>query len=150
LIKQYLKFLSYLFLVILLIIPKSFAKDGFGKVKFTSQSYQHFLSYLRGDGNPTASGVMMTSGIPTGFAINQKGNRTFYYYCPKKYGDNCMPGGKIRAQNDCSKISKKSGDGRCFVFAKGRVIVWDSANIKIPKKVTVEQVREIFKENGWY
>jgi len=37
-----------------------------------------------------------------------------------------------------------------FVFAKGRVIVWDSANIKIPKRVTVEVTREIFKENGWY
>ena len=149
-IKQYMKFLSYLFLIILLIMPKSFAKDGFGEIKFTSQSYQHFLSYLRGDGNPAASGVMMTSGIPTGFAINQKGNETFYYYCPKKYGDNCAPGGKIRAQNDCSKISKKRGNGRCFVFAKGRVIVWGSTYIKIPRKVTVEQVREIFKENGWY
>ena len=145
-----MKFLSCLFLVVLLITPKSFAKDGFGEVKFTSQSYQNFLAYLRGDGNPTASGVMMTSGLPTGFAINQKGNNTYYYYCPKKYGDNCMPGGHIRAQNDCTKRSKKRGNGRCFVFAKGRVIVWDSANIKIPKRVTVEQIREIFKKNGWY
>jgi len=145
-----MKFLSYIFLVTLLITPKSFAKDGFGEVKFTSQSYQNFLAYLRGDGNPTASGVMMTSGLPTGFAINQKGNNTYYYYCPKKYGDNCMPGGHIRAQNDCTKRSKKRGNGRCFVFAKGRVIVWDSANIKIPKRVTVEQIREIFKNNGWY
>jgi len=150
LIKYYMKFLSYIFLVTLLITPKSFAKDGFGEVKFTSQSYQNFLAYLRGDGNPTASGVMMTSGLPTGFAINQKGNNTYYYYCPKKYGDNCMPGGHIRAQNDCTKRSKKRGNGRCFVFAKGRVIVWDSANIKIPKRVTVEQIREIFKNNGWY
>ena len=133
-----------------MITPKSVAKDGFGEVKFTSQSYQNFLAYLRGDGNPTASGVMMTSGLPTGFAINQKGNNTYYYYCPKKYGDNCMPGGHIRAQNDCTKRSKKRGNGRCFVFAKGRVIVWDSANIKIPKRVTVEQIREIFKKNGWY
>ena len=92
----------------------------------------------------------MTSGKPLGFAINQKGNNSYYYYCPKKYGDNCMPGGHINAQNDCSNKSKKSGNGRCFVFAKGRVIVWDSANIRIPRKVTVEQVREIFKENGWY
>ena len=75
-----MKFLSCLFLVVLLITPKSFAKDGFGEVKFTSQSYQNFLAYLRGDGNPTASGVMMTSGLPTGFAINQKGNNTYYYY----------------------------------------------------------------------
>ena len=149
-IKQYTKFLSYLFLVILLITPKSFAKDGFGEVKFSSQSYQGFLAYLRGDGDPSASGVMMTSGMPVGFAINQKGNNIYYMYCPKKYGDNCMPGGHMTAQSRCTTNSKKKGNGRCFVFAKGRVILWDSVNIKIPKKVTAEQVREIFKENGWY
>ena len=144
------KFFLFLILNLILTSQTSFAKNGFGEVKFTSQSYQNFLAYLRGDGNPTATGVMMTSGKPTGFAINQKGNNTFYFYCPKKYGDNCMPGGHMRAQTECSNQSKKRGDGRCFVFAKGRVIVWDSANIKIPKKVTVEQIREIFKENGWY
>ena len=145
-----MKFLSYLFLIILLITPKSFAKDGFGEVKFTSNSYQNFLSYLRGDGNPAATGVMMTSGKPMGFAINQKGNNTFYMYCPKKYGDNCYNDGHIKAQSECTNRSKKKSDGRCFVFAKGRVILWDSVNIKIPRKVTVEQVREIFKENDWY
>ena len=145
-----MKFFLKIIILILLFVPNANSKDGFGEVKFTSQSYQNFLAYLRGDGDPAATGVMMTSGKPLGFAINQKGNNSYYYYCPKKYGDNCIPGAHITAQNDCSKKSKKSGNGRCFVFAKGRVIVWDSANIKIPRKVTVEQVREIFKENGWY
>ena len=36
-----------------------------------------------------------------------------------------------------------------LVYTGTEKIVWDSANIKIPKRVTVEQVREIFKENGW-
>tara|TARA_B100001063_G_scaffold207186_1_gene202921 strand:- start:82 stop:522 length:441 start_codon:yes stop_codon:yes gene_type:complete len=136
--------------LVLLLSGNAYSKDGFGEVKFTSQSYQNFLAYLRGDGDPTATGVMMTSGMPTGFAVNQKGNNSYYYYCPKKYGDNCMPGGHIKAQNDCTKFSKKRGDGRCFVFAKGRVIIWDDTNIKIPKRVTVEEIRKIFKENGWY
>ena len=48
------------------------------------------------------------------------------------------------------RIKVKNGvSERCFVFAKGRVIIWDSVNIKIPRKVTVGQVREIFKEQGW-
>ena len=144
-----MRFCIYFLIFSLFLNSNAFAKDGFGEVKFTEKSFQNFLSYLRGDGDPNAPGVMMTSGMPTGFAINQKGNNTFYYYCPKKYGDNCMPGGHMRAQNDCTKRSKKRGDGRCFVFAKGRKVVWDSANIKIPKRVTVEQVREIFTENGW-
>ena len=144
--KIFIKF----FLISIIFFSNSYAKNGSGEVKFTSQSYQNFLAYLRGDGDPTATGVMMTSGMPTGFAVNQKGNNSYYYYCPKKYGDNCMPGGHIRAQNDCTKFSKKRGGGRCFVFAKGRVIIWDDTNIKIPKRVTVEEIRKIFKENGWY
>ena len=145
-----MKIVLKIIFIFLISFSNSYSKNGTGEVKFSSQSYQYFLAYLRGDGNPTATGVMMTSGKPTGFAINQKGNNTFYYYCPKKYGDNCMPGGHIKAQSDCSNRSKKRGDGRCFVFAKGRVIVWDNKNIKIPKRVTVESIREIFKENGWY
>ena len=145
-----MKIVLKIIFIFLISFSNSYSKNGTGEVKFSSQSYQNFLAYLRGDGNPSATGVMMTSGKPTGFAINQKGNNTFYYYCPKKYGDNCMPGGHIKAQSDCSNRSKKRGDGRCFVFAKGRVIVWDNKNIKIPKRVTVESIREIFKENGWY
>ena len=93
---------------------------------------------------------MMSSGMPIGFAINQKGNNTFYYYCPKKYGDNCMTGGHMNAQNDCTNRSKKRGDGRCFVFAKGRKIVWDSVNYKIKKNPSVAEIKEIFAKNGWY
>jgi hypothetical protein len=142
------KIIFKLLILIFLITTNSFAKDGFGELKFTNQSFQNFLAYLRGDGDPNATGVMMTSGKPLGFAINQKGNNSHYFYCPKKWGDNCYPA-HIEAQNKCTTKSKKRGDGRCFVFAKGRVIKWDSANIRIPKKVTASQVREIFKENGW-
>ena len=145
-----LKFYIFLFVNFLILSSNSIAKDGSGELKFTSQSYENFLAYLRGDGDPKATGVMMTSGLPLGFAINQKGNNTYYYYCPKKYGDNCMPGGHINAQNDCSKYSKKRNDGRCFVFARGRVIVWDNTNIRIKKKTTYEEIKKIFQENGWY
>ena len=144
-----MKFIVYSFIFSLFLNSNAFTKDGFGELKFTQQSFQAFLEYLRGDGDPNAPGVMMTSGTPLGFAINQKGNNTFFYYCPKKYAGDCMPRAEIDAQNKCTKKSKKRGDGRCFVFAKGRKIVWDSANLKIPKRVTPSQVREIFKENGW-
>ena len=133
----------------LLLSGNAYSKDGSGDLRFTSQSFNNFLAYLRGDGSDKG-GVMMSSGMPTGFAINQKGNNTFYYYCPKKYGDNCMPGGHMRAQNDCTNISKKRGDGRCFVFAKGRKIVWDSVNYKIKKNPSVAEIKEVFAKNGWY
>lgn len=141
--------LILIFIFSFLLNSNSSAKDGFGDLKFTNQSFQNFLAYFRGDGDPNASGVMMTSGTPVGFAINQKGNYSFYVYCPKKYGGDCWPRGEIVAQTECTKGSKKSGNDRCFVFAKGRKIVWDSANIKIPKRITPSQIREIFTENGW-
>ena len=144
-----MRFLIYFFIFSLFLNSNAFTKDGFGELKFTQRSFSNFLDYLRGDGDPNAPGVMMTSGMPLGFAINQKGNNSYYFYCPKKYGDNCMPRAEIKAQSECTKRSKKRGDDRCFVFAKGRKIVWNSANVKIPKRVTPSQIREIFKENGW-
>ena len=146
-----MNFLLKVIILILLFVPNANSKDGFGEVKFTSGSYKTFIQYLTGDFVPNQAGVLQSKGgKPLGFAINQEGTYSHFYYCPKKYGDNCAPGAKIMAQNACTKESEKRGYGRCFVFAKGRVIVWDSANIRIPRKVTLEQVREIFKENGWY
>ena len=43
----------------------------------------------------------------------------------------------MNAQNDCTNRSKDRGDGRCFVFAKGRKIVWDSVNYKIKKNLAL-------------
>ena len=135
----------------LLLSGNAYSKDGVGPIKFTSSSYQAFVEYLTGEYVPTQQGALQgKGGKPLGFAINQEGNTTFFYYCPRKFGDNCMDGAWIDAQNKCTKRSKDRGNGRCFVFAKGRKIVWDSVNIKIPRKPTNEQLKEIFAKNGWY
>ena len=144
------KFLAIVLLFFFINI-NSHAKNGLGPIKFTSSSYQAFVEYLTGEYVPNQKGVLQgKGGKPLGFAINQKGNQTFFYYCPRKYGDNCMDGAWVEAQNKCTKRSKDRGNGRCFVFAKGRKIVWDSVNIKIPRKPTNEQLKEIFAKNGWY
>ena len=67
-----MKKLAFILISIFILSSNSIAKDGSGELKFTSQSYENFLAYLRGDGDPKATGVMMTSGLPLGFAINQK------------------------------------------------------------------------------
>ena len=144
-----MKKLLWLIVLGLLLSGNAQAKNGYGELRFTSQSFNHFLAYLRGDGKDTG-GVMMSSGMPIGFAINQKGNNTFYYYCPKKYGDNCMTGGEIKAQNACSNKSKKKNQGRCFVFSKGRHIVWDGTYLKIKQKPTVQSIKDLFIKQGWY
>ena len=145
-----MKIIIYIFICFFSLTFNLFAKDGFGALKFTSYSYGSFVEYLTGEYTPTQTGVLQgKGGRPLGFAINQEGDLTHFYYCPRKYGDSCMPGAHMDAQNKCTQRSKKQGKGRCFVFAKGRVIVWDGVNIKIPRKPTAEQISQIFEENGW-
>ena len=138
-------------LLSLILSVNAHAKDGFGPIKFTSSSYQSFIKYITGEYVPTQKGALQgKGGIPLGFAINQEGDTAHFYYCPRKFADNCKGGAWMDAQNKCTKRSKDKGKGRCFVFAKGRKIVWDSVNIKIPRKPTNEEFKEIFAKNGWY
>ena len=143
------KLLGIVFIILFLSV-NSQAKDGFGPVKFSTHNYNAFISYLTGDyKSQDHSGLLKnTGGNPDGFAINQAGTVAFFYYCPR--GSECMATGTIDAQNACTQKSKKQGGERCFVFAKRRVIVWDSTYIKIPKKITKDQINEIFEKNGWY
>ena len=126
----------------------SLATSGSGELKFSSSSFNNFLAYMRGDGNPSGE-VGKKKGTPLGFAINEKGNYSYYFYCPMKFGDNCYPG-HMEAMNACSKASKARGTGRCYVFAKARKIVWDSKNIKLRRKFDEQAIRKIFQENNWY
>ena len=139
-----MKFIIKVILIFCFLISNSNSKDGAGDLKFTSGNFNHFIDYLKGDGD------LMSGGKPLAFAINQAGNQSWYFYCPKKYGDNCMPGSAIKAQNKCTIASRKRGGERCFVFTKGRFIVWDDKNIKIKRKTSYDEIKKIFKENGWY
>ena len=145
-----MKKILVIFVLSLLLSLSAHAKDGFGPVKFSTQNYNAFIAYLTGDyKSQDHSGMLKnTGGNPDGFAINQAGTVAYFFYCPK--GAECMATGTIDAQNACTKRSKKQGGERCFVFAKRRVIVWDSTYIKIPRKVTKDQVKEIFAKYGWY
>jgi hypothetical protein len=126
----------------------SLATSGTGELKFSSASFNNFLAYMRGDGNPSGE-VGKKKGTPLAFAINEKGNYSYYFYCPMKFGDNCYPS-HMEAMNRCSKASKSRGTGRCYVFAKARKIVWDSKNIKLRRKFDEQGIRKIFQENNWY
>ena len=126
----------------------SLATSGSGPLKFSANNFESFLAYMRGDGNSKGE-VGKKKGTPLAFAINQAGNYSYYYYCPMKFGDNCYPA-TMEAMNECSRKSKARGNGRCFVFAKARKIVWDSKNIKLRTKFDEDGIRRIFQENNWY
>ena len=48
-----MKLLIKTILISVILFSNAIAKDGFGEVKFTSQSFENFLAYLRGDGDTT-------------------------------------------------------------------------------------------------
>lgn len=126
----------------------SLATSGSGPLKFTPRSYDAFLAYMRGDGNPRGE-VGKKRGTPLAFAINEAGNQTHWYYCPMKFGDNCYPA-EMEAMNECTQKSQARGGDRCYVFAKARKIVWDSKNIKLRYKFDEQAIQKIFQENNWY
>ena len=145
-----MKKLLWIMVLGLFLSENAHAKDGLGPVEFSTRNYNAFIAYLTGDyKSQDHSGMLKnTGGNPEGFAINQAGTVAQFFYCPR--GSECTATGTIDAQNACTKNSKKQGGERCFVFAKRRVIVWDGTYIKIPKKITKDQINEIFAKNGWY
>ena len=120
---------------------------GSGPLKFSSDTFDWFLAYMRGDGNPRGE-VGRKKGTPGMFAVNKEGTYSFYYYCPIKFSGNCIFGTEVI--HDCTKQSKKRGYGRCYLFAKQRKIVWDGKNIRLPRKFDEAYIESVLKENGWY
>lgn len=125
------------------------ALSGVGPIKFNNYTMDHFLAYIRGDGNSTGD-VGTRKGFPDAFAVNPEGTYSYYYYCPTKYGSGgCAPAEAMVVQ-ECSKRSKARGGSRCKLFARGYKVVWNGANIKFPRKFDEEMIFSVFKEKGWY
>ena len=53
----------------------SLATSGDGPLKFSTNSFNNFLAYMRGDGNPSGE-VGKKKGTPLAFAINETGTYT--------------------------------------------------------------------------
>lgn len=145
--KNFLQLFIFIFIIINF-KNNSLATSGSGELKFSPEQFNSFLAYMRGDGDSKGE-VGKRRGTPLAFAINTSGNYSFYYYCPMKWAGSCYPG-DMAAMRECTKISKKRGSGRCYVFAKKRKIVWDSKNIKLRAKFDEDAIRRVFKENNWF
>ena len=122
------------------------AKNGSGELKLSKKTMTTFLMYMYGSSNPKYSDGANKKNNPMLMTISKDGKSSHYYYCP--YVQGCETGNYVF--KSIKKCEKRSNGSPCFVFAKGRVIVWDDTNIRIPRRVTVEEIRKIFKENGWY
>ena len=131
-------------------------KDGYGDIKLNEPTFQHFIDYIMGDKRNKKYTIGMDKGKPIIFAVSPSGKYSASFYCPanyfKKYGG-CGPTapniGPI--QRDCQKYAQKNGSTeRCYIFAKGYKIVWNSINHKLPKNATPEVIEQTLKELGFY
>ena len=112
-----------LILVISLICNNAIAKDqyvGKGNLILDDLEVEWFMKYM----SPPAG------QSPSIFMVAQEDGKSiwsFYYYCPE---GSCKELNKNEATKRCAmsaeKYYKNKKDIECFIFAKGRVVVWDN------------------------
>ena len=138
------KFLSIIVLSFLLSTSSSFSSmNGQGPLNIKSDILDYMLNYYFNPKNKTDR--------PTHFAITKTGDMLGYSICPASYAGDCHQTPQT-ALTGCRKNVKKflKRKERCWVFAKGRKIVWNNLNIEIPKGTPNQQIKEILIAQGFY
>ena len=125
------------------ITPSKASMNGQGPLNIKSDMLDVLLDYYFNPKNK--------ADRPTHFAITKTGDMIGYSICPASYSGNCHTTPQT-ALTGCRKNVKKylKRKERCWVFAKGRKIVWNNINIEIPKGTPSQQITEILIEQGFY
>ena len=140
-------------LIFSLIYSNAIAKDkyvGKGELTLEDIDVEYFMEYL----SPPAGQSPMI------FMVAQEDGTaiwSFYYYCPE---GSCKELDKNEATKVCANSAEKYlkiKDIECFIFARGRIVVWDNdinpahwkkSNIK--SKWGKAEVIEKLREFGFY
>tara|TARA_B100000767_G_scaffold241028_1_gene237296 strand:- start:441 stop:962 length:522 start_codon:yes stop_codon:yes gene_type:complete len=117
--------------------------NGQGPLNIKSDMLDYMLNHYF---NPKNKGDR-----PTHFAITKTGDMIGSSICPSRYAGDCILRPSAALKN-CQKNVKKflKRKERCWVFAKGRKIVWNNLNIEIPKGTPNQQIKEILIAQGFY
>ena len=137
-------FFVIMFLGFLLSTSSSFSSmNGQGPLKIQSDMLDILLNNYFNPKN--------RADRPTTFAITKTGDMLGYTVCPAQYAGDCILR-VTEALKHCQQNVKKflKRKERCWVFAKGRKIVWNNLNIEIPKGTPNQQIKEILIEQGFY
>ena len=88
---------------------------------------------------------------PSGLAITKDGDMIGFSVCPARYAGDCIIR-DLEPLRYCRENVKKylSRKENCWMFAKGRKIVWNNLNIEIPKRSSDQEVRDILTRYGFY
>ena len=120
---------------------------GKGELKLSKDTMEHLMMYLYGAGQ-TKYGYGKSKNKPTIFVVSEKGNWSYYQYCPHTQ---CLDANQPRAIKLCEKGSRGSP---CYVMALKRRIVWKNGNKKLRIKKSLlknpSSVALAIKEAGFY
>ena len=138
------KFVSVIVFAMIIFSSPSFSSmNGQGPLNIKSDILDYLLNYYFNPKNK--------KDRPTTFAITKTGDMLGYSICPSSYAGDCHTTPQT-ALTGCRQNVKKylKRKERCWVFAKGRKIVWNNLNIEIPKGTPNQQIKEILIEQGFY
>jgi hypothetical protein len=137
------RILMVLFLSIFITNISFASKNGSGDLKISSEMLDAMLFYYWNTKNK--------ADRPSGLAITKDGDMIGLSVCPARYAGDCI----IRdleplkyCRENVKDILKRKEN--CWMFAKGRKIVWNNLNIEIPKGTSDDEIIGILTRYGFY
>ena len=145
-----MKIFLKIFLILLLICNKSFAKSGKGELKLGKHTLEKFLVYIYAEQPDKNIGDNLKAN-PLVFSVDENGWSHMYYYCnfEKCYDANAEHQAKLRCQ-------KNSGLVPCWTFARKKRLVWKNSinkkNLNLAPYIKQGKlyVAKIIQEKGFY
>ena len=119
------------------------SKNGSGELKIQDEMINAMLKWYWNPKNK--------SDRPSGLAITKDGDMIGFSVCPARYAGDCIIR-DLEPLKYCRLNVKKylKRKENCWMFAKGRKIVWNNLNIEIPKGTPNQQIKEILIAQGFY
>ena len=137
-----------LILVLLLLSGNAYAgkaKPGSGPLMFSEKEVEHFHLYITKKLNKDA---LKEYGLP-GFSFN--------YSSPVFYANHFVVRGTYKSVFQWDHKDRGGGPQKdwcsgpeCKIFAKKNKIVWKGAKTKIPRDITLSQLKLVLKDLGFY
>jgi len=137
------KFL-FIFLLNLVFLNYSYAsKNGMGDLKISEEMMNYIVDLYFNTENKNDK--------PGGLAITKDGDMIGWAVCPARYAGDCIMRDLEPLKYCRENVKKYLGlKENCWMLARKRKIVWNNMNIEVPKGISNNEVREIFKRVGLY
>lgn len=133
-----------IFLINLIFSTNSYAsKNGMGDLKISEEMMDYIVKLYFNTENK--------SDKPGGLAITKDGDMIGWAVCPARYAGDCIMRDLEPLKYCRENVKKYLGlKENCWMLARKRKIVWNNLNIEVPKGISNNEVREIFKRLGLY